>query len=82
MNVARLELCRYPGEHRRGRAKAESSYGDIVVPSGRLGREAGRVTCESALSRLRPGDVVWVSRGVTRGGDGGQRVTQGWNASR
>ena len=53
-----------------GRADAESSYGDIWEYRAERAAERtedGRSARESALSRLRPGDVVRVSRGRYRG---------------
>ena len=69
-----------------GRADAESSYGDIWEYRAERAAERtedGRSARESALSRLRPGDVVRVSRGRYRGPAVmvAERVTQGWNAS-
>ena len=66
--------------------RRESSYGDIWEYRAQRAAERpvdGRSERESALARLRPGDVVRVSRGRYRGtgGDGGERLAQGGHAT-
>ena len=71
-DVVRLEARaeRLRSSDAEARAEAESSYGDIWEYRARRAAERsveGRSERESALARLRPGDVVQVNRGRYRG---------------